>query len=630
VGSRSFDIDLSLSKIGLGNLLFPHDRRLIDSLRVSIVFQSVCRMMSGGNGGDSSIPSVMNGAQDPLDQRFFYQNQQTGAVSTQSLTLRQLCRILVHGHLSHITADSQLYPLCDTTDGTSDREGWKPARLIPVLAEAVATWYFEARDEQGASNTTRGPVTSRELAIVCRGMSAEQSSSIDQLSLRVYSDTASPSWTQLRDLPNLKHALQAIEDLSAVPLSRPALIDDPVLSKSQSLDELPAQQIQDELELFLSSVASVNSALSRNERSHNSDDNDEEEEAYESDGGTRYVKDLRTGNWVHEALVTKDATLLTTSTATAASGHRVKRGSTSSAPIAQGKRNKKPKFSSKNSRCWVYITGLPPDTTFEEVAAFFGKAGILDLNPETQKPKIKLYTDAASGRCKGDASVCYARPESVGLAITLFDDAPFRPQISATDDLLHVEPAKFQAHDRDPNARAQGQGMNRASAAQRKVAKLAALQAVDWDEGEINGRITGGRKGLRIIVLKHVFDPALLPDDEDTFFSRLDQDLRARCEAYGAVEKITVFSSHPDGVVICKFAIPGAASEAIKDLNDKSWKKDGSRGPKVEAAFWDGVTDFTRHDTVKEEREGQDRHDQFGAWLESQDDLPDELKLKTE
>jgi hypothetical protein len=33
---------------------------------------------------------------------------------------------------------------------------------------------------------------------------------------------------------------------------------------------------------------------------------------------------------------------------------------------------------------------------------------------------------------------------------------------------------------------------------------------------------------------------------------------------------------------------------------------------------------------VKEEREERDRHDQFGAWLESQDDLPEEFRLKTE
>jgi len=46
------------------------------------------------------------------------------------------------------------------------------------------------------------------------------------------------------------------------------------------------------------------------------------------------------------------------------------------------------------------------------------------------------------------------------------------------------------------------------------VAKLAALQAVGWDESE-NGRLTGGRKGLCIVVLKHLFTLDELEDDED-------------------------------------------------------------------------------------------------------------------
>jgi hypothetical protein len=35
---------------------------------------------------------------------------------------------------------------------------------------------------------------------------------------------------------------------------------------------------------------------------------------------------------------------------------------------------------------------------------------------------------------------------------------------------------------------------------------------MDWDEGEFNGRLTGGRKGLRIIVLKHMFNLTALAD----------------------------------------------------------------------------------------------------------------------
>ena len=60
------------------------------------------------------------------------------------------------------------------------------------------------------------------------------------------------------------------------------------------------------------------------------------------------------------------------------------------------KRNKT-KFSDKNAKClcWIYVTGLPNDTDEEEVAQFFSKCGVIDLDPETQKPKVKLYRHKA-------------------------------------------------------------------------------------------------------------------------------------------------------------------------------------------------------------------------------------------
>ena len=43
------------------------------------------------------------------------------------------------------------------------------------------------------------------------------------------------------------------------------------------------------------------------------------------------------------------------------------------------------------------------------------------------------------------------------------------------------------------------------SRAKKKVARLAALQPVGWDEGE-NGRIVGRLKGLHILVSMNMFD----------------------------------------------------------------------------------------------------------------------------
>jgi hypothetical protein len=163
------------------------------------------------------------------------------------------------------------------------------------------------------------------------------------------------------------------------------------------------------------------------------------------------------------------------------------------------------------------------------------------------------------------------------------------------------------------------------SEAKRKVARLAALQAVGWDEGE-NGRIAGGLKGLRIVVLMNMFNPAEFEHDEnDEKLQSLEKEVHAECEEIGSVEKITVFSKHPGGVMIVKVTQPNAASDAVTKFNGKV----GSNGRKVEASYWDGVTDFTCRDVDREEKDTEKRLDEFGDWLDDQD-LPEEFKLQVE
>jgi HIV Tat-specific factor 1 len=597
-------------------------------------------------GGQDCAPAEPSQA-DPLDVHFYYQNLQTGQASGRALSLRQICRIVAHGRLSIISAGTLLYQLGGTAPTETDAQGWKSAISFPILAAALAKWYYEkpctdsdASPSNGSASsfTVVGPVSCKDLATFCQSIEADSTGMSRVLSIRVYSDTAAPTWTAIRELPELQIALQALDDAPGFVRTeehRGLALAQPnasgiVPSAPGEGNPSKSTTVHDELEAFLSSMAQSASGGKVTSRSVNSDDEDRnEEESYESDGGTRYVKDFRTRTWVHEALrvralpKARSGKPAHSQSATHLDGKK-RDGGASTVSAHSSNRKKKAKFSAKNARCWLYVTGLPSDTTVDEAIDYFSRAGILDLNPESQKPKIKLYTDPA-GRCKGDASVCFARPESVGLAVTLFDEAPFRPQVSATDHVLHVEPAKFEAHSDKVDTAPQ---RIRASTAQRKVARLAALQATDWDDGEINGRLTGGRKGLRIIVLKRLFHPSQLPEDEDAFFAKLEQDLRVECERHGTVEKITVFSSHPEGVVVCKFAAPGAASEAVQAFNGKLWNENGAQ--KVEASFWDGVTDFTSRDTAKDQIDEQNRLEEFGAWLENHNELPDELKLKTE
>jgi hypothetical protein len=73
--------------------------------------------------------------------------------------------------------------------------------------------------------------------------------------------------------------------------------DDDVLQQQQQQE----QTVADELEAFLSSTDHL-APHAANTTSTGADDDDDQEE-YESDGGTRYIRDCQSGNWIHEALM---------------------------------------------------------------------------------------------------------------------------------------------------------------------------------------------------------------------------------------------------------------------------------------------------------------------------------------
>lgn len=73
----------------------------------------------------------------------------------------------------------------------------------------------------------------------------------------------------------------------------------------------------------------------------------------------------------------------------------------------------------------IYISGLPKDTTMEEIETVFSKYGLIAENLNTGEKRIKLYTDE-DGEPKGDALVVYFKPESVPLAIEMMDGYEFR------------------------------------------------------------------------------------------------------------------------------------------------------------------------------------------------------------
>ena len=48
----------------------------------------------------------------------------------------------------------------------------------------------------------------------------------------------------------------------------------------------------------------------------------------------------------------------------------------------------------------VYVSGIPQDTTEEDIAAHFGSIGLLKEDKKKNKPKIWLYRDKGSNQLK--------------------------------------------------------------------------------------------------------------------------------------------------------------------------------------------------------------------------------------
>ena len=552
-----------------------------------------------------------------------------------------------------------------------------------------------------ATSTTQGPITCRDLAQILH-------SSPPPTIMYVASTITNMTWNTIDQLPFLQWALLAFPNdipptnAAADKYTRNKLtaIEVESVSSTPAITIPEEDTIQAELEAFLQSTNNSSNNMNNNTRNqkrnsshgnnddddihHDNNNNNDDECSYESDQGTRYIKDATTGNWIHEALQQpKPAQSSKEHAANPSNQHATTTASGSTDPSSSSNNNnhpnqaptkkknhKKPKFANKYSRNWIYVTGLPTTSavTESDIAAVFSKAGLLDLDPVTQLPKIKLYRHTAMsktntsssrnnngddtgsnssqviGALKGDASICYARPESVALAMTLFDDTPFfyDDRIPPKQQQrMTVQAAKFVPHDTpetlDTNNATSSTKRHAISSTQRKVAKLATKQAMDWDEdgNYNNGRITGGKKGLCIIVLKHTFDPNTVQQQQqqpldkcgpepDDYFATLEQELRIECEQFGTVEKITFFTSHPEGVTIVKFVQPLAASDAVQRFNRQLWK-----GQQLMASFWDGVTDYTtKKDAKQEEEEMAVREEEFGDWLETQE-LPEELQLQT-
>ena len=614
----------------------------------------------------SSVSATAENIETVLQKPFYYQKQPTNQPSAAPLTLRQLCRILCLGTNTRVVnttkglTESTLLIGFNASTKQYDIEGWKTAKDTKILKYAVGKWYYEF------GKKAQGPISCRELSNLFNKKIATSSYEEAEVTLetRVWSAEIGGEWKTIRECGDLQVAMKAFvntplpfdlnlnnkknnqtdkEQATPVPFDDEVMVHDDDTGRNSITSNTTNEQAHD-----LSSTKDqllLSNFLSSTGHQRGEDEEDIVDE-YESDGGTTYVKMSDDDQWINSRLLPPNHGGRKRKMEEHDAMSNSKSESSRTAVMTSAKKKKgsnKAKFKAKNAKCWVYVTNLPVDTNELEVAKYFSKVGVLDLNHETQRPKVKLYRyksgevmrqtntnevlngdTAKGGELKGDASICYVRPESVQLALQILDDSIFRDSSATTKDVrINVQPAKFEQHGTKYKQK------KSVSNIKRKVSRLAALQAIGWDDNGENGRITGGLKGLRIIVLKYMFTLSILKaGNEDKIIKELEHYIHEQCSQYGTVEKITVFSKNEEGVVLVKFTQPSAASQAIEHYNGKIAPMNFG-GKELEAVYWDGVTDYTVRDLEKEEEETKERLDEFGSWLDNQE-LPDEFQLQVE
>lgn len=73
----------------------------------------------------------------------------------------------------------------------------------------------------------------------------------------------------------------------------------------------------------------------------------------------------------------------------------------------------------------IFVSGLPDTTTEEQLQEFFGSIGLIKMDKRTNKPKIWIYRDKATGKPKGEVTITYDDPVTATSAIEWFNEKDF-------------------------------------------------------------------------------------------------------------------------------------------------------------------------------------------------------------
>jgi HIV Tat-specific factor 1 len=243
----------------------------------------------------------------------------------------------------------------------------------------------------------------------------------------------------------------------------------------------------------------------------------------------------------------------------------------------------------------VYVTGLPPDATVDEIHDLFSrKGGVIAEEIDSGRPRIKMYT-GDDGEFKGDALVVFFKPQSVEMAIMLLDDTDFRfSDTGLGTGKMRVQAAeasykKVQYDEEGNQITAKGKGKEaptngtgtaadraRANADRQKIIKKTqklAAKLADWSDDEPSAAVQAeaqAAKHKRVVVLRHMFTQAELEEDPAALLD-IKEDVREECEKLGAVTNVVLYDEEPDGIVSVKFRKPEAALACVQMMDGRAF-----------------------------------------------------------
>ncbi|BFU24525.1 RNA-binding protein, putative [Entamoeba histolytica HM-1:IMSS-B] len=243
----------------------------------------------------------------------------------------------------------------------------------------------------------------------------------------------------------------------------------------------------------------------------------------------------------------------------------------------QPKRSKKrshnkllPKTVQKEVMNGIRVSNIPIKYTIEQFVDYFRHCGIAKKKTPTQYDAY-FSNENESNKTK-EGVLYFLHEESVQKAIEYYDNSQIEPKC-----FIQIEGIFSQPEDSNPNEK-----------------KYDQTREDEWDDNK-----------LVHVVIKNMFD--LKKPKDEQFFNELKEDVEEEVKAKcGSVEKVTVFNTNPEGIVIIKFKDHSAAEQCVALMNGRWFDKH-----QLSCDYYDGYTNYKVEETEEQKRERIARWEEY-------------------